>query len=459
MNASDNNDQRPHPEHDSDHQWLVDQFGAADPVKGRAASEESDGESLQRLIDQWEAVLDGESVSADKTPMKRDGASKSPGWKRRWRPISVLVGLSAAMTGLWLAGWWYGNRPSDDSQPIAEKLKTRETEIEEASNATNTANDLKHQPPGGPTLPEDSLVDSAMPPHPAHLENQIRSVDDLLDLPPRLVQRRLKKADWTALNQELQGWLKRWYAADPALRREMETQWVANRQFWLVWSMQSIEQFDDRDIQSAALELISLDLGNGAKPFLERCLAHSKLGPLALPRWIPLADDRQLTAWLAVAQDCGQIQQVLQELVQRDSPIVTEALADIASHSNCRVLLKDLKGWNAVHQQRAWQALEGSGDRARFQSAMLLSAIPGPSIDRGLLSHIQQGAGVLPATAVLLLRQQYQQSESIRQVAESPLVKTALASARQQVQRWNQQSKQNPSVLLKEVCERCEEKS
>lgn len=415
------------PDPQQDLRWLEEIVGPADP---RGGLEDGADESVrQRLLRVWTAELDdGFSLErSNETLANGTAGRRSRGWQL------TLVGLAGCL----LLGWALWNaRPVHKSEVIAEN--------EADPNVT-----VKSPVADGVQLPKRDEMD----------DDVVRSVRQLLNLPPRLVQKKLKQADESALQRELQAWLVGWSQAGPAERRDLELQWIQNRQFWLIWSMQSLQEMEREEARQSAMELISLDLGSGAKGFLERCLTDRRLASLALVHWIPLAEDQQLVAWLHAADRCEDIRRVLGELIRRDSPLVTQTLAGIAGHSACRVLLGDLDQWNPVHRQRALEEL-GQGNPARqYQSALLLSVIPDPSIDKQLLAQIQRGVGILPATALLILRQENDQGRALEQVAHWPTVRPALVSAQQQVRRWNLQAKRNTGVFKQEVCERCEEKS
>lgn len=419
-----NPDPTPDPSRQSqqDLQWLRDHLNEADP----AADLAEQSPSIDRLESFWQSQCDREGELVEPLHPDRNG----------WRgPRTLVAGLLTLATALLLTWWWSPWKiESDPATTIAQGQRS----------------EWEKQNPEGDTVPP--TLESVA----SHNAAEIQSVKQLLDLPPRLVRQRLKQSDQDALSRELQQWLKQWYLAQPEKRRQLESDWTRNRQFWLAWSMQSVSEYPDPEVRHAALELISLDLGNQAFPFLQRCLADARLASAAMPYWINLAEDQQLIARLYEAQQCDVIQQVLQELVQRPSGDATEALSRIASQSQCRFLLAELEQWNPIHWQRAVEGLEQRDPEVRFRAAMLMAAIPDQSIDRLLLTQIERGVGVLPATSVLLLRDRL---ETLQQAPNQDMVRTAMVSARQQVARWNQWSQKFESVFSKEVCKRCEENS
>lgn len=433
-------------------QQLSQSLAGHDPVEAIESAELA--AMTDRLLASWETMIataDSDNAEMESPTVQSNHAKANAEPAKRFHLNWTLAAAAIVLGLMFTAAWWrFSDPPVID--PIAQVDDPNDHQ-------PNSMVENANKDPDQSKATEAIATNSTDPSQQQLDSDRVTSVGQLLDLPPRLVQVRLRNADQQKLQKELTTWLKDWHLANPMQRRDMEDQWVSRRQFWLVWSMQSLEQFQDSEVQSAAIELISLDLGGSAKPFLERCLANEKLSEAALPHWIPLADDRQLVAWLQTARDCGQVRRVLQQLAGRNSVDATHALAGVAAQSHCRQLLPQVEDWNPVHRQRAMASVGRGNSRGEFQSAMLLAAIPDRSIDQQLLDSIQRGVQILPATAVLLLRDDSQATHTLAKVQQSPLVASALTSARLQVQRWHKQAEQNQNSISQEVCKQCEQKS
>lgn len=384
----------------------------------------------------------------------------------RWRlsaagTVGLLVSLAAALL-LALGAWGWLERRSRQAE---ETLAERQTESVDPSGSIQSPPEPSTGPsttpigtPGERTLPDSLRADSNTLASANNRSAKIQSVQQLTKLRPSQLASVQRQLDSTALDRELQAWLRQWDAAQPAGRARLEGQWVECRGFWVGWTLQGLRDWKEPSVLRAGIEVLSLEFGPRAAEILAFCWQRPATRPLARPVLVPLADETQLAQWLWGAQDAEELQALVTELAQRPGPVATQALATLAAEPACQpVLLQAERRWSPLHLQRAVADLSSPQPATQFRAAMLLRALPLADVEGELQRKIALGQQLLPALAVLLLRYNEQVPPQAQSLFQTNTVAAALPSARQRAQKWLRQQhvEFSDSTSLRKVCQQC----
>lgn len=371
------------------------------------------------------------------------------------------MALAAAILGLVGAGWWFAGRSGDEAGRLAERPAGEQVDDSRPGTENRSPADPISDPirslAQSPT-PDADREDVATAANLAKRKAKIQSVEQLLKLRPSQLAAVQRQLDVAALDQELRVWLQQWDAATPADRAALEGQWVANRGFWVGWTLQGLREWTQPEALRAGIEVLSLEFGPRSAEALAFCWQRPATRALARPVLLPRADESQLAQWLWAAEEAEDLQALVTELAQRPGPIATQTLAKLAAEPGCQPVLRQAdRKWSPQHLQRALVDLGSPQSQTQFHAAMLLTVLPPAQVERELQQKIQLGQQVLPALAVLLLNFDEQIPSRAQPLFQSTTVAAALPSARQRAQKWlRQQISETPdSHSLRKVCQQC----
>jgi len=440
-----------------DDQPLLQRLTDADPLQIDSAEFAA---ALQRLNQQIDRQIDSSpSDQVRLAPAADPGLSRS---RTALGPSSrrLLWGLSAAallVVGLAVSTWWSSTADGPKQQSHLPNPPTPDHSLVESSQTPS------HPPASDHELrsPESELTEPAVATRqPRGLPREpIRSVEQLVGLSSSQLARLRGRYDWPALELELQTWLLQWQAADIEQKTALESTWAQRRTWWQTWTLHGLKTWEDPHVLSAGFRRLHRDLGPQAPAVLSFCLHRPETRWLALQHMAAALDDAQLITVLGEVDDPTSLHLIVAQLAARDSPAATEALTQLAADADCQFLLQqpDLK-WNPQHWQRSLSALSTVDDPRQRRSVALLTTIADPQVDRFLLQKIRQNTHVLPAVAVLLLRQGDAAQAARNEAQHWATTRAVLPSAQSRVQKWQRLSHSESSIpnSLRKVCRSCD---
>jgi hypothetical protein len=296
----------------------------------------------------------------------------------------------------------------------------------------------------------------------------IRSVAQLIDAAKRPGRRgrpislaartgREIDLDQDALRREMEDWLVAWDSAAPDDRQELRKTWVANRAYWLPWTISAAGSWDRIEANRASIAVVVDAEGPAAEPFLWNCLnspplAHHAWG--ALCRMLP---DSRLDRLANRVTSCDQLQMLVATLSGRESPEATRLLTTLCQHADCRSIISALRtDWSPSHAKRCVTMLASASESERFAAACLLATIPTSDIDNWLGTAISGNTNRIDIASILLMRETIAAKKILAAARGQMQIAPNLPSAVQQVSRWRQ-TVDHSSSLFNKVCMQCDE--